>query len=229
MAELVADELRRLDATCADGPSSSSRSSPPSCARSARPPGTTARRWSSSSPTPRRRPLLTRAGLREISTYAQGIGPSRDRLLSSTSRPDRVAATLVDEAHRAALSSSAGPSGPRTLSFPSTCAAASARRSGDAARRGPALLALGVDGLITDSPDHAVAAARSCSPSSDIALLECSSRFWSPAGPPEHAEHPWSGPLGQSMRSWISTFSSRPGPTPITLIRAPASSSSRFT
>ena len=33
----------------------------------------------------------------------------------------------------------------------------------------------------------------------------------------------------QPMRSLMTTFSSRPGPTPITLIRAPESSSSRRT
>ena len=35
-------------------------------------------------------PLLTPLGLREVSTYAQGIGPSRDRLLLNQTRHSRV-------------------------------------------------------------------------------------------------------------------------------------------
>ena len=98
MAELVAAELRRLDATDAAGPVMV-QSFEPAVLRDLR--------GLLGDDGPRMIQLVhddaagdrmvSRAGLREISTYAQGIGPSRDR--SSTGGR----ATLVEEAHRAAL------------------------------------------------------------------------------------------------------------------------------
>ena len=55
--------------------------------------------------------------------------------------------------------SSAGRCGRRTRSCPSTCGVGDAPDGlGDALAEARQLLALGVDGLITDSPDHAVQA-----------------------------------------------------------------------
>ena len=75
----------------------------------------------------------------------------------STSRPRRRSCT-----RRTGPSSrsSAGRCGRRTRSCPSTSAAGRRRALGDAIADAMALLDLGVDGLITDSPDHAVRAVK---------------------------------------------------------------------
>jgi glycerophosphoryl diester phosphodiesterase len=94
---------------------------------------------------------VTRAGLRAVSTYAQAIGPSRDRVLTGP--------TLVDEAHRAELAVFCW-----TLRAENQFLPEHLRRGrspgalGDAVTDAMTLLNLGVDGLITDSPDHAVRA-----------------------------------------------------------------------
>jgi glycerophosphoryl diester phosphodiesterase len=104
--------------------------------------------------------MVTRAGLRAVSTYAQAIGPSRDRVLRSAAGlalPGK--APLVHEAHRAELAVFCW-----TLRAENTFLPAHLRRGrsphalGDAVADATALLELGVDGLITDSPDHAVKA-----------------------------------------------------------------------
>jgi glycerophosphoryl diester phosphodiesterase len=102
-------------------------------------------------------PMVTPAGLREIATYAQGIAPSRHRLLLRDADEAMTGASdLVDRAHRAGL-----------LVIPWTLRAENAflprhlRRGtdpaalGDAAAEAALLLGLGVDGLITDYPDVA--------------------------------------------------------------------------
>jgi glycerophosphoryl diester phosphodiesterase len=104
--------------------------------------------------------LLTPVGLREVSTYAQGIGPSRDRLLPLDER-DRItdASALVAEAHRAALAVYCW-----TLRAENAFLPPELRRGlhpgaqGDAVGQARRLLDLGVDALITDSPEHAVSA-----------------------------------------------------------------------
>jgi glycerophosphoryl diester phosphodiesterase len=105
-------------------------------------------------------PLVTPAGLREVSTYAQGIGPSRNRLLPLDEN-DRIvpAAGLVVEAHRADLAVICW-----TLRAENAFLPPELRRGSHPAGRGDAvgqarlLLDLGVDGLIADSPEHAVTA-----------------------------------------------------------------------
>jgi glycerophosphoryl diester phosphodiesterase len=94
---------------------------------------------------------VTRAGLRAVSTYAQAVGPSRDRVLA--------APALVEEAHRAELAVFCW-----TLRAENHFLPPHLRRGRSPAALGDAigdalqLLTLGVDGLITDSPDHAVKA-----------------------------------------------------------------------
>lgn len=104
--------------------------------------------------------LVTPAGLREVSTYAQGIGPSRDRLLPLDDRGRVVpAAGLVVEAHRAGLVVFCW-----TLRAENAFLPPQLRRGnhpagqGDAVGQARLLLDLGVDGLIADSPEHAVVA-----------------------------------------------------------------------
>jgi glycerophosphoryl diester phosphodiesterase len=108
-------------------------------------------------------PMVTAAGLREISTYAQGIAPSRHRLLLRDADETMTGSSdLVDRAHHAGL-----------LVIPWTLRAENAflprhlRRGtdpaalGDAAAEAALLLGLGVDGLITDYPDVAARVRRS--------------------------------------------------------------------
>lgn len=159
MSELVTDELRRLEAT--DG-SVVLQSFDAAVLRDLRhrlgddgP-----RMVQLVEPDPDGEVMLTPVGLREISTYAQGVAPSRDRLLpvgpDGSVTGDRA---LVDEAHRAALSVFVW-----TLRAENAFLPAQLRRGeepsahGDAMAEARMLLDLGVDGLITDSPDHAVAA-----------------------------------------------------------------------
>ena len=100
--------------------------------------------------------MVTRAGLREISTYAQGIGPSRDRILGTDGRRP---SSLVEEAHRAALSVFCWTLRAENAFLPEHLRVGDAPEGlGDALAEARQLLALGVDGLITDSPDHAVQA-----------------------------------------------------------------------
>lgn len=113
--------------------------------------------------------MVTRAGLREISTYAQGIAPSRRRILAAAGSRAR-ACPLVVEAHRAALSVFCW-----TLRAENAFLPVQRRRGdqpgahGDAVADAQHLLDLGLDGLITDSPDHAVAALRSRTRQSAVA------------------------------------------------------------
>jgi glycerophosphoryl diester phosphodiesterase len=104
--------------------------------------------------------LLTPSGLREISTYAQGITPSRHRILRRDADDTLVGISdLVNAAHGAGLQvvpwtlRAENAFLPRHLRLGSDPAA-----MGDADAEARLLLALGVDGLITDHPDVAVRA-----------------------------------------------------------------------
>jgi glycerophosphoryl diester phosphodiesterase len=104
--------------------------------------------------------MVTPAGLREISTYAQAIGPSRDRILLGTDGlPVTGRSALVEEAHRAALAVFCWTLRAENAFLPQHLRLGDAPAAlGDALGEARQLLALGVDGLITDSPDHAVRA-----------------------------------------------------------------------
>ncbi|SEP02335.1 glycerophosphodiester phosphodiesterase family protein [Trujillonella endophytica] len=103
-------------------------------------------------------PLLTNAGLRGISTYAQGIAPSRHRILPRNAGGQLTGPTdLVTRAHHAGLSvvpwtlRAENAFLPRHLQIGDDPSAL-----GDAAGEARLLLGLGVDGLITDHPEIAV-------------------------------------------------------------------------
>ena len=161
MAELVADELRRFDATGAQGPVML-QSFEPTVLRDVRrglgERGPQMIQLVDDHATGDR--IVTRAGLREVSTYAQGIGPSRDRILTGTDgRGVGSVSTLVEEAHRAALSVFCWTLRAENAFLPEHLRVGGAPEGlGDALADARQLLALGVDGLITDSPDHAVQA-----------------------------------------------------------------------
>jgi glycerophosphoryl diester phosphodiesterase len=157
MAELVADELRRLDATDASGPVMV-QSFEPGVLRDVRAllgeDGPQMIQLVHDDATGDR--MVSRAGLREISTYAQGIGPSRERVLGANGRDP---ATLVEEAHRAVLKVFCWTLRAENAFLPEHLRVGTAPDGlGDALAEARQLLALGVDGLITDSPDHAVRA-----------------------------------------------------------------------
>ena len=115
---------------------------------------------------PRYDPMTTPTGLREISTYAQGIAPSRHRLILRDA-DDAVTGVsdLVDRAHSAGLCVV-----PWTVRAENAFLPRHLRRGADPAGYGDAaaevgvLVALGVDGLITDHPDIAVRALRQMLP-----------------------------------------------------------------
>jgi glycerophosphoryl diester phosphodiesterase len=161
MAELVAAELRRLGADTADGTV---------VVQSFDRPALRALRADLGDrgpevlqlvdDTPDGDAAVTPAGLREVSTYAQGIAPSRDRILL---RDEHQALTgisdLVAQAHSAGLRVV-----PWTLRAENAFLPRHLRRGSDVRALGDLegearmLFALGVDGLITDSPDLAVRA-----------------------------------------------------------------------
>jgi glycerophosphoryl diester phosphodiesterase len=158
MAELVTAELRRLDAAHAEG-SVILQSFSAAVLRDVR------ARLGDDGPqmvqlvddVPEGDRMVTPAGLREISTYAQGIGPSRDRLL-----PDGGvvrAAELVADAHRAALAVFCWTLRAENAFLPRALRRGRSPGShGDALGEARLLLDLGVDGLISDSPEIAVTA-----------------------------------------------------------------------
>ena len=161
MAELVADELRRLDATAATGPVMV-QSFEAAVLRELRD------RLGEDGPEmvqlvdddPEGDRMVTHAGLREISTYAQAIAPSVERvLLTGRGRPITGRSPLIDEAHRASLAVFCWTLRAENFFLPRHLRLGKAPEAmGDALGEARQLLALGVDGLITDSPDHAAMA-----------------------------------------------------------------------
>jgi len=164
MAELVAAELRRLQATGPDG-TVVVQSFDATGLRALR------GRMGYRGPTmfqlvedgAEYDPMITPSGLREISTYAQGIAPSRHRLILRDGDDSMTGVSdLVGRAHGAGLAvvpwtvRAENAFLPRHLRRGSNPAAL-----GDAAAEVGLLLGLGVDGVITDHPDVAARARRS--------------------------------------------------------------------
>ncbi|MFB9906765.1 glycerophosphodiester phosphodiesterase [Allokutzneria oryzae] len=104
--------------------------------------------------------LVKPAGLREIASYANGIGPSKDRILPRDAKGFlKPPTTLVEDAHAAKLKVH-----PFTFRNENTFLPADFRTSTDPAQYGRAfeeyalIFKQGVDGLFSDNPDTAVAA-----------------------------------------------------------------------
>ncbi|HYO34873.1 MAG TPA: glycerophosphodiester phosphodiesterase family protein [Geodermatophilus sp.] len=104
--------------------------------------------------------LLTNAGLRAVSTYAQGIAPSVHRiLLRDADQRMTGVSDLITRAHAAGLTVV-----PWTLAAENAFLPLHLRSGEDPTAAGDGLgaarllLALGVDGVITDNPDVVVAA-----------------------------------------------------------------------
>jgi len=100
--------------------------------------------------------MVTPVGLREISTYAQGVAVSNDRLVApERCGAQRGAAELVYRSHVAELTVYSWPVCPENA-YPAVelqGSPAGIRGAEDSARL---ILGLGVDGVITDIPDVAV-------------------------------------------------------------------------
>jgi glycerophosphoryl diester phosphodiesterase len=102
--------------------------------------------------------MVTPAGLREISTYAQGIAPSVERVLRDADA-DSGTSPLVAEAHRAALAVYTWTLRAENTFLPEHLRIGDLPEAlGDAIGVARQLLSLGVDGLITDSPEYAALA-----------------------------------------------------------------------
>ena len=104
--------------------------------------------------------LVTPAGLREVSTYAQGIAPSRHRILVRDAEQALTGVSdLIAQAHRAGLVVVPWTLRPENAFLPRHLRRGEAvSGTGDMQTEARLLLALGVDGLITDAPEVAVAA-----------------------------------------------------------------------
>ncbi|MGY2064323.1 glycerophosphodiester phosphodiesterase family protein [Blastococcus sp. SYSU DS0619] len=104
--------------------------------------------------------MVTPSGLREISTYAQGIGPSRERVLADAAEHALTGTpNVVDQAHGAELAVFCWTLRAENAFLPEHLRRGESPGAlGDALGDAVALLALGVDGLITDYPDVAVRA-----------------------------------------------------------------------
>jgi glycerophosphoryl diester phosphodiesterase len=161
MVELVSAELRRLGATAHDGPVVL-QSFDSAALRALR------ATFGSRGPTQvqlvsdreHHDHLVTPAGLREVSTYAEGIGPGKRRILLRGPDDSLVGVSdLVGQAHRAGLAINVW-----TLRAENAFLPLHLRRGSDPAGLGDLqtearlLFALGVDGVITDSPEAAVRA-----------------------------------------------------------------------
>lgn len=161
MVELVAAQLRRLGATGQDGPVVV-QSFDAAALRGLR------REFGARGPRQvqlvsdlgHHDPLVTPPGLREISTYAEAIGPGKARILLRG--PDQSltgVSDLIGQAHRAGLEVNVWTMRPENSFLPLHL-----RRGGDPSGFGDAqtearlLYALGVDGLIADAPEVAVRA-----------------------------------------------------------------------
>jgi glycerophosphoryl diester phosphodiesterase len=160
MAELISDELHRLGSTTADD-SVVLQSFDAGVLRELR------GRLGSDGPRmvqlvenfPSYDLMVTPAGLREISTYAQAVGPSRDRVLFPDGELVSETSDLVEEAHRAELSVFCWTLRAENAFLPQHLRRGDAPEAhGDALGEARLLLDLGVDGLITDAPDHAARA-----------------------------------------------------------------------
>ncbi|MEU6645945.1 glycerophosphodiester phosphodiesterase [Saccharomonospora sp. NPDC046836] len=106
--------------------------------------------------------LLTPKGLREIASYAKGLGPQKDRIIPRDANGYLTQpTTLVADAHRVGLTVH-----PWTFRAENNFLPADFRSSADPAQWGDifaeyeAFLATGIDGLFADHPDIAIEAVK---------------------------------------------------------------------
>src|SRR3954469_19135588 len=159
-AELVADEMGRLGADGADGPVIL-QSFDPGVLRDLRDRlGEGPDMVQLVDDIPQGDRMVTPAGLREISTYAQAIGPSKERIILGDTDPATGLSKLVLEAGRAELAVFCWTLRAENAFLPLHLHRGTAPADlGDAVAEARLLLGLGVVGLISDAPDLAIRAA----------------------------------------------------------------------
>jgi glycerophosphoryl diester phosphodiesterase len=158
MADLLADELRRLGATRADGPvvvMAFEQDTLRALRSDLGADGTRLVQLIQEEGV--QDALVTPSGLREISTYADGIAPHKGRILLHGADGTLVGVSdLISQAHRAGLTVEPWTLRPENVFLPSHLRQGSDPRGlGDAQTEARLLLALGVDGVITDAPETA--------------------------------------------------------------------------
>jgi glycerophosphoryl diester phosphodiesterase len=101
--------------------------------------------------------LITPSGLREISTYADGIAPHKGRILLHGADGALFGVSdLITQAHRAGLTVEPWTLRPENLFLPSHLRRGTEPNGiGNAQTEARLLMALGVDGVITDAPETA--------------------------------------------------------------------------
>ncbi|WP_217908064.1 glycerophosphodiester phosphodiesterase [Parasphingorhabdus flavimaris] len=106
--------------------------------------------------------MLTADGLKEIATYADGIGPPKDLVISRNAIGQLNTATgLVDAAHKIGLTVHPWTFRRENHFLPTDFKSGiDPRESGDLAGEVRAFIAAGVDGLFSDNPREAVSAAK---------------------------------------------------------------------
>ncbi len=158
MTELLAAELRRLDAVHPDGPVVV-MAFEPTALRELRadlgPAGPRLVQLIDEEGV--QDALVTPAGLREVSTYAEGIAPHKGRILTHSADGALCGVSdLVTQAHRAGLTVTPWTLRPENVFLPSHLRhGADPSGLGDAQTEARLLFALGVDGVITDAPETA--------------------------------------------------------------------------
>jgi glycerophosphoryl diester phosphodiesterase len=157
MTELVADELRRLGTTGSAGPVVVMAFEPGALRALRADLGPHATLVQLIEEEGVQDALVTPSGLREISTYADGIAPHKGRILLHGADGSLIGVSdLVTQAHRAGLTVEPWTLRPENVFLPRHL-----RRGGDPSGLGDAqtearlLFALGVDSVITDAPETA--------------------------------------------------------------------------
>jgi len=157
MTELVAAELRRLDAVHAGGPVVVMAFEQDALRELRDDLGQDQRLVQLIEEEGVQDALVTPSGLREISTYADGIAPHKGRILLHDAGGALVGVSdLITQAHRAGLTVEPWTLRPENVFLPTHLRRGGDPRGlGDGQTEARLLFALGVDGVIADAPETA--------------------------------------------------------------------------
>ena len=157
MTELVAAELRRMDATDTGGPVNVMAFEQDALRRLRADLGPDLRLVQLIEEEGVQDALVTPSGLREISTYADGIAPHKGRILLHDAGGALVGVSdLITQAHRAGLTVEPWTLRPENVFLPTHLRRGTDPRGfGDGQTEARLLFALGVDGVISDAPETA--------------------------------------------------------------------------